>query len=99
MPTRNINLTEHFDRFIEAGISAGRYQNASEVVRAALRLLEQQEVEYAEKRERFWAAIQEGIDADERGDVTILEEHEIADFIEKIGEEVEERARMRRTGT
>lgn len=45
MPTRNINLTDHFDRFIEAGIAAGRYQNASEVVRAALRLLEQQEVE------------------------------------------------------
>lgn len=99
MPTRNINLTDHFDQFIEAGITAGRYQNASEVVRAALRLLEQQEVEYAEKRERFLAAIQEGIDAAERGEVTELEEHEIDDFIEKIGEEVEERARQRPTRT
>ena len=98
MPTRNINLTDHFDRFIEAGVAAGRYQNASEVVRAALRLLEQHEAEDAEKRERFWAAIQEGIDAADRGDVTVLEEHEIDDFINKIGEEVEERARKRQTG-
>jgi antitoxin ParD1/3/4 len=97
MPTRNINLTEHFDRFIEAGISAGRYQNASEVVRAALRLLEQHEAEDAAKRERFWEAIQEGIDAADRGDVTTLEEHEIDDFIEKIGEDVEERAHKRRS--
>ncbi|HYH38089.1 MAG TPA: type II toxin-antitoxin system ParD family antitoxin [Azospirillum sp.] len=99
MPTRNINLTDHFDQFIEAGVAAGRYQNASEVVRAALRLLEQQEVEYAEKRERFLAAVQEGIDAAERGEVTELDEHEIDDFIGRISDEVEERARQRRTGT
>ena len=98
MPTRNINLTEHFDRFIEAGVSAGRYQNASEVVRAGLRLLEQQEAENAAKLERFWAAVQEGLDDDERGDVTILEEHEIADFVAKIGEEVTERACKKRIG-
>lgn len=42
MPTRNINLTEHYDRFVEEQVDAGRYQNASEVLRAGLRLLEQQ---------------------------------------------------------
>ena len=41
MPTRNINLTDHFDRFIEAEVGAGRFGNASEVVRDGLRLLEQ----------------------------------------------------------
>jgi len=30
MPTRNVNLTEHFDRFIESGIASGRFGNASE---------------------------------------------------------------------
>ena len=34
MPTRNVNLTEHFDRFIETGVTSGRFSNASEVVRA-----------------------------------------------------------------
>jgi len=28
MPTRNVNLTEHFDRFIEAGITSGRFSDA-----------------------------------------------------------------------
>ncbi|WP_373652942.1 MULTISPECIES: type II toxin-antitoxin system ParD family antitoxin [unclassified Schlesneria] len=42
MPTRNINLTGHFDRFVEEQVGAGRYKNASEVLRAGLRLLEQQ---------------------------------------------------------
>jgi len=40
MPTRNINLTDHFDRFVQRQIDIGQYKNASEVLRAGLRLLE-----------------------------------------------------------
>ena len=36
MPTRNVNLTDELDRFV-AKVESGRYENASEVVRAALR--------------------------------------------------------------
>lgn len=36
----NISLTKHFDDFIEEQVRSGRYSNASEVIRAALRLLE-----------------------------------------------------------
>ena len=35
MPTRNVNLTDHYDQFVESQVSAGRYQNASEVMRRA----------------------------------------------------------------
>jgi antitoxin ParD1/3/4 len=42
MPTRNINLTDHYDRFVDEQVEAGRFKNASEVLRAGLRLLEQQ---------------------------------------------------------
>lgn len=42
MPTRNINLTDHYDQFVEGQVDAGKYKNASEVLRAGLRLLEQQ---------------------------------------------------------
>jgi antitoxin ParD1/3/4 len=42
MSTRNISLTEHYNRFVEAQVEAGRFQNASEVLRAGLRLLEEQ---------------------------------------------------------
>jgi putative addiction module CopG family antidote len=41
MSTRNINLTDHLDRFVERQVTSGRYGNASEIVRDALRLLEE----------------------------------------------------------
>jgi antitoxin ParD1/3/4 len=40
MPTRNVNLTDALDAFVEQAVQSGRYGNASEVVRDALRLLE-----------------------------------------------------------
>ncbi len=49
MPTRNINLTDHYDQFVQQEIDVGRYKNASEVLRAGLRLLEQQKREDEEK--------------------------------------------------
>jgi len=43
MPTRSINLTEHWDQFVKRQVASGRYSNASEIVHEALRLLEEQE--------------------------------------------------------
>ena len=57
MPTRNINLTDHLDDFIEGGVASGRYKNASEVVRDGLRLLEQRQAEDALKLERLREAL------------------------------------------
>jgi putative addiction module CopG family antidote len=45
MPTRNINLTEHSDRYVASQIASGRFSNASEFGREALRLLEEHEQE------------------------------------------------------
>ena|ERR1017187_5302448 len=87
MPARNVNLTEHFDRFIEAGITSGRFSNASEVVREGLRLPEQREQEDKAKLEWLRAA-KEGFDAIDRGDyVTSRFDKEIGDFIDQLGEE------------
>jgi antitoxin ParD1/3/4 len=41
MPTRNVNLTPEMDRFVDAKIGSGEYANASEVIRAGLRALKQ----------------------------------------------------------
>jgi len=49
MPIRNVNLTEELDRFVVSKVESGRYENASEVVRAGLRALDMQE------REDLWA--------------------------------------------
>ena len=51
MPTRNVNLTEHLDTFIETGVASGRFSNASEVVREGLRLLEHRDLEDNEQRD------------------------------------------------
>ena len=45
MPTRNVALTNHQAHVVEQLVSSGRYQNASEVLREGLRLIEQREAE------------------------------------------------------
>jgi antitoxin ParD1/3/4 len=60
MPTRNVNLTDELDRFVLAKVESGRYENASEVVRDALRTLENKEREYEAKLVALRAAIDEG---------------------------------------
>ena len=92
MPTRNVNLTEHFDRFIETGITSGRFSNASEVVREGLRLLEQREQEDRARIEWLRGAAKEGFDAADRGDyVTIRSDREIDDFVDQVRREVSEK--------
>jgi antitoxin ParD1/3/4 len=60
MPTRNVNLTPELDSFVLARVESGRFENASEVVRAALRTLEREERLYETKLEALRAAIDEG---------------------------------------
>ena len=60
MPTRNVNLTEELDQFVLAKVESGRYENASEVVRAALRTLEREEQEYEAKLATLRTAIDDG---------------------------------------
>jgi antitoxin ParD1/3/4 len=55
----SITLGNHFDDFVKSRISAGRYKNASEVIRAGLRLLEEEENKVVALKQ----AIQEGIDS------------------------------------
>lgn len=70
MPTRNVNLTDELDRFILTEVSSGRYENASEVVRAALRGLEREGREYQAKL----AALRSAIDA---GDASGIAEGDV----------------------
>ncbi|MGO9269051.1 MAG: type II toxin-antitoxin system ParD family antitoxin [Terriglobia bacterium] len=60
MPTRNVNLTDELDHFVLAKVESGRYENASEVVRAALRTLEREEHQYEAKLAALKTAIDEG---------------------------------------
>jgi len=60
MPTRNVSLTEELDTFVASRIESGRYSNASEVVRDALRTLEREGREHEAKLVALRAAIDEG---------------------------------------
>ncbi len=59
MATTSFSPGDHFTRFIEEQVRAGRYKNASDVMRAALRLLE----EHEERRRALRLALQEGLDS------------------------------------
>ncbi len=67
MPTRNVVLTDHQALMIEELVTSGRYQNASEVLREGLRMLEQREKEDALKLKALQAAVQLGLDDIEAG--------------------------------
>lgn len=77
MATRNVVLTEQNDEFIDSIVASGRFQNASEAMRAGLRLLETEETALQALR----AHLEESIGQAERGE-----------FVEGTGEEVIRRA-------
>jgi antitoxin ParD1/3/4 len=89
MPTRNVNLTDHMDQFIEAGISTGQFSDASEVVREGLRLLEQRDLQNKAKLEWLRSAAKEGFDSIDRGEGIEFESiDDLEAYIHRIGEEV-----------
>ena len=55
----SISLGDHFEDFVDKKVSTGRFKNASEVIRAGLRLLEEEESKIASLK----TAIVEGIDS------------------------------------
>lgn len=77
MVTRNVVLTEHMSQLVDGLVASGRYQNASEAMRAGLRLLEKDEAEWDEVR---------------RGVFIGLEQVGRGEFAEGTGEEAMRRA-------
>jgi antitoxin ParD1/3/4 len=89
MATRNVVLTERQEELIEALVESGRYQNASEVLREGLRLIEQREAEDAAKLQALRAAVALGEEAYARGDFKTFETAEELDrYIDELTERV-----------
>ena len=83
--TRNVVLSQHQHELVESLVQTGRYQNASEVLREGLRLLERQEVEDAAKvavlrdaAEKGWSDLASGRFAD-------IADENLDDFIGQLG--------------
>jgi antitoxin ParD1/3/4 len=84
MPTRNISLTPEQDAFVEKVVKSGEYQNASEAVRDALRVLQQRRQEDALKLKALRMQIKAGIDELERGDYVEVDEADLDEFLEGL---------------
>lgn len=74
MKTTSVALGQHFEEFIQTSISSGRYNNASEVIRSGLRLLEDRERKMAALR----SAIEEGLNSG------IVEDFDTQDFLQQM---------------
>jgi antitoxin ParD1/3/4 len=70
MPTRNVVLTEQQAELVEALVRSGHYQNASEVLRDGLRLLQRREAEEQAKLEALRGALDEAEAAVAAGDLS-----------------------------
>jgi antitoxin ParD1/3/4 len=61
MPTRNVVLTDYQAELVERLVASGRYQNASEVLREGLRLVESRETEEKARLKALREAARAGI--------------------------------------
>jgi len=89
MPTRNVVLTERQEELIETLVKSGRYQNASEVLRDGLRLVEQREAEDAGKLRALRAAARVGVGALDRGEFKEFSTfEELQAYLNEVSEKV-----------
>jgi antitoxin ParD1/3/4 len=89
MPTRNVVLTKRQEKLIETLVESGRYQNASEVLRDGLRLVEQREAEDAAKLEVLREAARAGTAALDRGEFKEFNDiEELETYLNDLSEKV-----------
>jgi antitoxin ParD1/3/4 len=84
MPTRNISLTHEQDAFVDSVVKAGEYQNASEAVRDALRVLQQRRREDALKLKALRMQIKAGVEALERGDFIEVDAEDLEGYLDGL---------------
>jgi antitoxin ParD1/3/4 len=94
MPTRNVVLTDHQADLVEKLVESGRYQNASEVLREGLRLVEQREAEDRAKLKALRDAAKVGLDDMAAGRYRSFDSKEsLNDYLVGLAEEAIGRAR------
>lgn len=85
MPTRNVVLTDRQEALVGRLVESGRYQNASEVLREGLRLVEQREAEDAARLDALRQAVDTGDrDIDEGRCDTLSARAQIAVYMDEL---------------
>ena len=86
MPTRNVVLTERQHAFVDGLVESGKYQNASEVLREGLRLIEHREQEHAAKLQALQHAVNQGWNEIANGDYIDVADNQLEGFISQLGD-------------
>lgn len=85
MATRNVVLSKHQHELVESLVSSGRFQNASEVLREGLRLLERQEAEDSARLTALRHAAEAGWADLAAGRFDDIADGDLDDFIGQLG--------------
>lgn len=93
MPTRNISLTPEQDAFVDKIVKTGDYQNASEAVRDALRVLQQRRREDALKLKALRMRIKAGVDSLDKGEFDEVADADLDAYLESLTTGPSKRAR------
>ena len=88
MATRNIVLTDHQSTVVDRLVASGRYQNASEVLRAGLRMVEETESAYITKMNKLKAAIDSGLEDAEQGRTKRFTADQFATYLSERTEKI-----------
>lgn len=87
----NVHLTPELEQFVHTRVKSGRYNSASEVVREALRLLEQRDEVFTLRKDEIRKQIEEGWQSAKRGE--FVDGDEVFDRIDAELEVMERAAR------
>jgi antitoxin ParD1/3/4 len=85
MPTRNVVLSEHQQQLVETLVRSGRYQNASEVLREGLRLIEERELIEDAKLKALKQAARQGWADVSAGRYADVADDQLEDFVGQMG--------------
>ena len=92
MPTRNVVLSEHQQQLVETLVQSGRYQNASEVLREGLRLIEDRDRLEDTKLKALKQAARQGWADVSAGRYSDVADDQLEDFVGQLGLRAAQRA-------
>ena len=93
MPTRNVVLSDQQHELVESLVQSGRYQNASEVLREGLRMIEERERLEEAKLRALRQAARAGWADVAAGRYTDVPDDRLEDFIGQLGQRAARRAK------
>ena len=93
MPTRNVVLSAHQQQLVETLVQSGRYQNASEVLREGLRLIEDRDRLEDTKLKALMQAARQGWADLSAGRYSDVADDQLEDFVGQLGRRATQRAK------